>query len=256
MEYSVGIIGSGNVAWHFGHAIKKAGHKIKYVSGRNKNTVPTLAAQLNADAMPIKANLKPVDIVVVALSDSIIYDVINIVKPASGIYVHTSGSLPLNIFGRFVDDYGVIYPFQSLTKEIKTDVKETPLCIEASNDKTMSVIQDLSSSISNRVHELGSDKRKYLHLAGVLANNFTNYVYSLSYKMLKDRGLNPHLMEPLIVETANKVLNKNPDEMQTGPARRNNQNIIKLHLELLNEYPEIHQLYSLISEQIVEKYNE
>lgn len=254
MNPTIGIIGSGNVAWHVGHALKKAGYPIKYVVGRNKQAVTTLAAQLNANAHTLTQKCSA-DIVILALSDSAITGYLEKQKPGCALLLHCAGTLSIEILKPYAKQYGVLYPFQTLTKEVKTDFSEVPLCIEANDSETKEEILKFANAISNNIQFLNSEQRKILHLTGVVANNFSNYLYSIAYNLLIDNNLNPHLLEPLILETATKLINNHPDDMQTGPARRNNNNVINEHINLLEKYPEIQQLYSLISEQIIKKFN-
>lgn len=253
MKYNIGIVGSGNVAWHFGHALKKAGHTIEFVSGRNREAVAALASQVNAEALPISTH-KSADIIFIALSDSAISTYIEKHYQHHSFLVHTSGATSIDVFRESTNKYGVIYPFQTLTKGVKTEIKETPVCIEANTAESLVVLNDLASSISQKVSQLTSEQRKTLHLTGVLANNFSNYLYGVAFDILKAQGLDPRLLQPIIKETAVKLLDLDPDEAQTGPARRNNTEIINAHLQLLKNKPEVQQLYSLISGLITEKY--
>lgn len=255
MKYSIGIVGAGNVAWHFGHAFLKAGHKIEFVAGRNREAVISLATQVNAEAVPL-SNKKTADVIFFTISDSALEGVLKKYTYGDAFLIHTSGTLPLNIFEGYSENYGVIYPFQTLTKDIPVNMKDTPLCIEGKNHATHEKVLELASSISSNIHQLSSEQRQVLHLTGVLANNFSNYLYGVAGQLLIDNGLNPHLLEPLILETATKLINSDPETAQTGPARRNNQEIISEHLKLLKNNPQIQQLYSLISEQITKKYND
>ena len=60
-------------------------------------------------------------------------------------------------------------------------------------------------------------------------------------------------MKPLINETVNKIHKLDPIKAQTGPARRNDMNIMKMHENML-ENEEIKSLYAVISKMIKEKY--
>ena len=255
MKYDIGIVGSGNVAWHFGHAFKKAGHNIKFVTGRNREAVISLASQVNAEALPL-SNKQTADLIFFTLTDSVLEEFLKKHPFRNAFLIHTSGTLPIDIFKGYSENYGVIYPFQTLTKDIPTNMKDVPLCIEVNHPGNQDKMNEFAASVSSNIHTMSSAQRKVLHLTGVMANNFSNYLYSVAFQILLDNGLNPHLLEPIILETATKLINSDPETAQTGPARRNNQEIIKEHLTLLKNNPQIQQLYSLISEQITKKYND
>jgi predicted short-subunit dehydrogenase-like oxidoreductase (DUF2520 family) len=96
---------------------------------------------------------------------------------------------------------------------------------------------------------MDSDKRKYLHLAAVFACNFTNRMYAIAAQLLQNQGIDWHILQPLIDETAAKLYVMEPNNAQTGPAIRNDHSIINSHLALLKD-PEIRAIYELISKNI------
>lgn len=57
-------------------------------------------------------------------------------------------------------------------------------------------------------------------------------------------------MLPLIEETTRKIHFLTPEEAQTGPARRNDRNIIEDHLHMLENEPELAEIYRNISRSI------
>ena len=101
------------------------------------------------------------------------------------------------------------------------------------------------------VIKMNSEERKQCHLAAVFANNFVNHFYMLAETILKEKNLDFMLLKPLVLETAQKVLEMSPEEAQTGPAARNDQNVIEEHLRLLAS-PKLENLYRFVSESITE----
>jgi len=55
----------------------------------------------------------------------------------------------------------------------------------------------------------------------------------------------------LIIETTQKILEIPPLQAQTGPAMRNDQNIMQKHLDLLADNKDYQNLYRFVSESIV-----
>ena len=96
---------------------------------------------------------------------------------------------------------------------------------------------------------VSSIKRKQLHIAAVFASNFTNYMLTIAEKILKNQNLDFKLLLPLVNETINNLNNTSPSELQTGPAIRNDKEIIKMHLENLKDEQD-KEIYSLISNAI------
>jgi predicted short-subunit dehydrogenase-like oxidoreductase (DUF2520 family) len=105
------------------------------------------------------------------------------------------------------------------------------------------------------VRQINSLQRKHIHLAAVFACNFSNYMYSIANDILKADGISFDILNPLILECASKALDLNPREAQTGPAKRNDQNIIQHHLELLNNLPDYREIYEILSRQIKDNFH-
>ena len=166
--------------------------------------------------------------------------------------VHTSGSVSLNALKQH-EKSGVFYPLQTFSKNRKTNFSEIPICIESECDTLKSMLFELGKSISNTVVEINSENRKQLHLSAVFACNFVNFLYISSKDLLEEQGLSFDLLKPLISETAQKALEVSPEKAQTGPAVRNDQSIIKSHLEMLDDHQELQQLYQLLTQMIFEK---
>jgi predicted short-subunit dehydrogenase-like oxidoreductase (DUF2520 family) len=107
----------------------------------------------------------------------------------------------------------------------------------------------MGRSISREVHRLPGGKRGYLHLAAVFACNFVNHMYALSSEILRNEDIPFAMLKPLIAETTAKVTMMTPREAQTGPAVRNDEEVMRNHLELIT-HPRMKELYVLISKSI------
>ena len=215
------LIGAGNVAHHLAPALLKAGLNLCQIYSRSIESARELLS---------------------------LFKSIRINKEA--IILHTSGSLPMDIFKPYVTYYGVLYPLQTFTKKRDLDFKEIPLCIEASNPEVLEVLRGLTRLLSVRVEEISSEKRKTLHLAAVFANNFVNHLYGIAGQILEQEGLDFSLLRPLIFETAHKVMLMTPENAQTGPARRGDESILGMHKAMLKDNRKLLNLYTQLSDSI------
>lgn len=250
------MIGAGNVAHHLAPALLKAGLELCQIYSRSIDSARALGIKTGisytADLFAIYPDC---DIYIFCVSDDSIlalYKSIRINKKA--IILHTSGSVPLDIFKSLTDRYGVLYPLQTFSKKRVLDFREVPLCIEASQPEVLKVVRELAENLSHCVQEISSEKRKKLHLAAVLANNFTNHLYAIAGNLLEEEGLGFDLLRPLIFETAHKVMLLTPYEAQTGPARRGDESILELHKKLLQKNRKLQSLYTLLSDSIKKDY--
>ena len=248
------LIGAGNVAHHLAPALLKAGMNLCQIYSRTIESARELGKKTGITyTADITAIYPDCDIYIFCVSDDALLPLFKSIRiNKAALILHTSGSLPMDIFKPFVKRYGVLYPLQTFTKKRDLDFKEIPLCIEGCDDTTLEEIRESAELLSLRVEPISSEKRKYLHLAAVLANNFVNYLYGLGGKILEREGLDFTLLRPLIFETAHKVMLMTPEAAQTGPAKRGDEGILNMHKALLKDNRKLLNLYTLMSESIRE----
>lgn len=248
------LIGAGNVAHHLAPALLKAGLNLCQIYSRSIESARELGMKTGITYTSDIFGIYPDgDIYIFCISDDALlplFKTIRINKEA--IVLHTSGSLPMQIFKPHAEKYGVLYPLQTFTKKRELDFKEIPLCIEASDQSVLNMIREIAEHLSGRVEEISSEKRKCLHLAAVFANNFVNHLYGLSGKILEKEDLDFSLLRPLIFETAHKVMLMSPENAQTGPARRGDESILNMHKAMLKDNRKLLNLYNQISDSIRE----
>jgi len=249
------IVGAGNMAWHLCREFTKAGIKISKIINRSAGPAKELSEITEGQFITdFNTPNKDTKVIILAINDSYLEEVLSKINISDNIIMHTSGSIGMNILSGRSTRFGVFYPFQTLTKYVETDFSELPILTEASDNETHRLIDVLASKISSTVHRIDSEQRRKLHLAGVFANNFTNHLMTCTFDYLEKNKIDKNLIMPLIRETFRKLEQISPNDAQTGPARRNNKAIIQSHLEMLNDDPELKNLYKAISDSIIAYY--
>ena len=250
------IIGAGNLATQLALALNEKGIPVNQVYSRKIKSASELAEKVNASFTGDLSQLIPeADLYVIAVKDSAIPEVLeNLRLNETRLIVHTAGSVPMNVIDGFSLNYGVFYPLQTFSKSRKIDFSNIPICIEANHPANLMKLQELAEKLSDNVHQINSGERKTLHLAAVFTNNFVNHLYAIGADILHDKKLSFDLLKPLIHETASKIETLQPAEAQTGPARRNDQRIIRAHLKMLQDKPEYQKIYSFVTESIFQVY--
>jgi len=247
---SILILGTGNLGKHlFDVFMVQNGVEIIQVYGRSKNAFSYFNPTNTTSDL---VNIKEADIYIVAISDDAISEVSKFLVAKKGLIVHTSGSIPMNILPN-KHRRGVFYPLQTFTVNRKVNFKEIPICIEAENKADYELLNELGSTISDKVIQLDSDQRKALHLAAVFANNFTNHMYHIAQEICVQNDAPFELLLPLINETANKIQDLSPFVAQTGPARRNDKGTLEKQLAQLKNKKH-RKIYSLLSKSIQKTY--
>ena len=173
------MVGAGNLATHLSRALQNAGHDILQVFSRTEENARLLADRLNAGFTTSLANLSvEADIYIVSIKDSALVECVSDICRGreDKLFVHTSGSIAMQVFEGHCHRFGVLYPMQSFSKGREVDFSVIPCFVEANNADDEAVVESLASSVSQSVWHFSGEQRKYLHLAAVFANNFTNHM--------------------------------------------------------------------------------
>jgi predicted short-subunit dehydrogenase-like oxidoreductase (DUF2520 family) len=165
-------------------------------------------------------------------------------------FVHTAGSMPMDIFKDYARHYGVFYPMQTFTKDKKVAFENIPIFIEGCGAFETSFLKRLAEQISRSVYELDSDNRKYLHLSAVFACNFANHCVAIGQQILENHHIPGSVLRPLVMETMDKASSHSAAEVQTGPAIRDDRNVMEKQMQLLEKQPELQQIYEMMSKSI------
>ena len=246
------ILGTGNVAHHLLKAFVNSNIEVLQIYGRSDAKALELA---NAYGLPYTSDkdnvLNSADLYLLCVSDSVILEVAQIEALRNKFLVHTAGSVHLDVLQTITPSRGVMYPLQSFSKFRELNYSQIPFFIEASTPEFAMDLKQFVSKISNNVVEMNSSERLYLHLAAVIASNFTNHMYAIAGKLLEQHNIDFSILRPLILETAQKVMFNYPIESQTGPAVRNNVDVMNKHIDMLSKTPEWQKIYTFVSESIL-----
>lgn len=245
------LIGAGNVATRLGLALQQAGEQILQIYNRSEASAQILSEQLGVPYTTNVENILPdADIYIFSLKDDVIESVAASIHPNKGLWVHTSGSVSVDIFKHKNERYGVLYPLQTFSKAREVDFSRIHCFVESPSQTDEELLSQLAKRISNQVHSMRSEDRKFLHLAAVFTNNFTNHLYLLAEQLLEEKGIPGEALLPLIDETAEKVHFMSPRKAQTGPAVRNDRSVMDKHIDLLKDKPEMQEIYDILSRNI------
>jgi len=239
------------VATHISRHFHAQGQRIICVYSRNIESAERLAGELGSVATSDFAQVpQKADFFIFCVPDRIVPELAEQFKRREGTLLHTAGALPMDVFQGITEEFGVLYPLQSLSRDRKVRMGHIPFLVEASSPRVLERITDLAYSISERVEEVDSSKRLRVHLAAVFANNFSNHMQLVAKEIMEEANLDPGLLGPLLEETFHKLKEMDAGSAQTGPAVRGDQETINKHIELLKDHPEWEKLYTFISRDI------
>ncbi len=249
---NITLFGGGNVATHLAkNFLNLPGYRLQQIYNRHLSSIKIF--ENRTGIIDDLSKLKPADLFILALKDDIIVPFSKKLKDFDVLTVHTSGSIPMAALQ--TRRKGVFYPFQTFSKDKSTlDFSNIPILIEAENKRDLDLLKNLAKSLSKKVEVVNSDQRKAIHIAGVFAANFVNYMYRQAAEILQENDLSFDLIKPLILEVAQKVQTLSPEQAQTGPANRGDIETINRHLEFLKQSPK-YDLYKYLSELIINDTN-
>jgi len=239
----IALIGSGNVAQHL-------------ISAFNENAETQIVQVFSRspfafDNIPVVHDfneLAEADLYIIAVSDDAIVGISEQLPFEKRLVVHTSGSVPIEVLSS-KNRKGVFYPLQTFTKNKKVDFKSIPICLESESKSDLDLLQKVAGSISDQTFKISSEQRKSLHVSAVFVNNFVNHLYKIGNDICAENKVPFDILKPLIRETADKILTLSPNEAQTGPAKRNDNQTIQRHLDFLSDETQ-KNIYKLLTQSI------
>jgi predicted short-subunit dehydrogenase-like oxidoreductase (DUF2520 family) len=245
------IIGSGNVATVLGRLCKQRGHEIVQVVSRNVANAKLLADELNCAYADYNEKLNDsAGLYMLAVADTALQELNSRISLGNKLILHTAGSVTKDVLKGISNKYGVLYPLQSLRKEMEYET-DIPFLIDGNTTDAITLVEDFAKTLSANVTKTTDEERLKLHVAAVMVSNFTNHLYALAEDFCKKEQVDFALLAPLIKETAYRIQKFSPAAVQTGPAVRNDMFTIEKHLRILTGHPQLKYIYIKLTDSIM-----
>lgn len=253
-RWKISLIGAGNVATHLGQSLAKVADIVQVVS-RRLESAQRLSRLIGGGCMA-SCTLDDVecasDLYLLAVHDDSIARISDSLPDYPGIWAHTSGSVPADVFAGSKTNYGVFYPLQTFTRDVRVDVSEIPFFIEGNTVSVSERLASLAGMLSGRVEYADSERRGRLHVSAVFACNYANLMWLIADELLKKDGLDITYMMPLLKATLGKLNDISPLEAMTGPARRGDREVVRKHMEMLRDNDR--EIYRILADRILNEY--
>lgn len=247
------IIGCGAVAWHLAEKFRR--DELFIYNHKANPALASFKTEFKANTFQSLKNIIPNgDVYLISIKDSFITPVLETLSylPTTSVICVTSGNYNLKDYKGTLKLTGIVYPLQSFSKDDELKWKDIPIITDALTKTSLSKITEVARMLSDEIIHLNYEQRLKLHLAAVLANNFTNSLYAEADKVLKSIGsaYSVKLLYPLIKQSVKKIKYISPLEAQTGPAKRNDKEVMAKHMTLLKDNPQLAEIYKLMSNLI------
>lgn len=255
-QNNISFAGAGRVAEALCKELFHAGFRIDMVVSETEASGRLLADYCKATWSSDLQFPDYTKVIIVAVPDHRLESVLRTIKCKAGTLVaHTAGSLGLDIFPDHIKQKGIFYPLQTFSKSRRVSFIDLPVLLESSDEESSQILKNLAESIGSKVHFVDTEQRRMLHLAAVFVCNFTNHLLTVGKEVALKADFPFEILVPLINETISKAMDSGPENSQTGPALRNDQNTIKKHLELLSFSSEFQRIYNDMTLSIIGYYN-
>lgn len=240
------IVGNGNLGSALANAIDNLkDFKLLEWYGR------TWDNNLPPQAITKLSKLKNADLYILAVSDNSIKKILDYID-TNCFVIHCSGATSIGVFKNHPRS-GVLFPIQTISKTNNTLFKYTPFCIEAKYENDLDVLKNLVLALEGSYELLDSIQRANIHLSAVWINNFVNHMISKGKKICADNNIPFSLLKPMLKKTINQALINDPNKIQTGPARRGDNETLEIHSQLINNLND-KKLYKIITKSIQNSY--
>lgn len=240
------------MAFHLVKAFSAKGIGVLQILAHNEKTATVLSKAFKVPYILDPAKLfRDADLYLLTVQDDHIRETAEGLHLKDQLLVHTSGFTSIGVLSGTSSRTGVVWPLQTLSTGRAIDFKHIPIFIEGCSEEIAGILSQFAGLISSRVIVADSATRQKIHLAAVIASNLTNQLYSIAASILERQDIPFDVLAPLILETAAKAGTQHPLKSQTGPAVRNDMNVIEKHLELLQDDPAFRDIYRLITETII-----
>ena len=227
----ISFIGAGKAALSLSKYFFSKGHTIKYIFDIDDTKSAKFAKDIGCENVSIKCIVKNSQIIFLTVNDSAIYPLWDKIKNGIGdnetIFIHCSGAKE----GIYED---------------KTLYALHPACSMTGNG-------DLDKIMGNRVIFISKDKKREYHLANVMVSNLVLSIIDRGVSYLKNANLNEDealaLLIPLAKQNLLNIESKGIVNSITGPAAREDFEVLKNHIEIIQE--EDKNLYKYLSQNIL-----
>lgn len=135
-DTSIVFIGAGNLATNLAKELYYKGFRIAQIYSRTVEAAQVLAQTVEAEyTTDLSTVINNARLYIVSLKDTAFVELLPeiILGKEKGLWVHTAGSIPMNVWEGQIERYGVFYPMQTFSKQRKVDFSDIPIFVESNS---------------------------------------------------------------------------------------------------------------------------
>ncbi|MEA2328919.1 MAG: hypothetical protein QOE68_3878 [Thermoanaerobaculia bacterium] len=223
----LGIIGSGRASWAFANTWRRIGWPLTGIATRGA---------------PIDELARSSDLLLVAVSDRAIEEVVETIPDTNAIIVHPSGALPA-LRGGFS-----LHPLKSLPPVGEpSDLEGTLLVFEGSH---RDVAEQIAEKAGARFAEIPPEAKIRYHAGAVFGSNYIAALLDIAEELIGIDGAREDIAALARSAIDNWAAHTDARRF-TGPAARGEDAVMQQHRHILRDRPELAEIYRLLAARIV-----
>jgi len=235
MSLRLGIIGSGRAAWAFASTWRRIGWPLTGMATRGAEW-PMVPRRSTAGLAGQS------DILLVAVSDRAIEEIVANIPATDAIIVHPSGALPA-LRGGFS-----LHPLKSLPPVGEpSDLAGALLVFEGAH---RDVAETIATAAGARFAEITAGQKARYHAAAVFGSNYVAALLDIAAELIGIANTREDIAALARSAVDNWVAHEDARRF-TGPAARGDNAVIDRHVAALRDQPELAEIYRLLAARIV-----
>jgi predicted short-subunit dehydrogenase-like oxidoreductase (DUF2520 family) len=244
----VSVVGAGRVGTALAVLLRRAGHRIAAVAGRDASRARARTWLPDVPFLPPDEAARRGEVVLLAVPDDAIAAICSGIADSGGfrpdgVAAHLSGAAPLDVLAP-ARDAGAhslsIHPLQTVP-DVERGIERlagASMAVTSSDEQGFTVGERLARDVGGRPFRLPEDRKPLYHAAAVFCSNYLVAVEGLAEDLFRRSGLDDPIpaFGPLAETTLANVLAAGPAEALTGPVARGDAGTIRRNLDALSEY--------------------
>ncbi len=221
------LVGPGRAGMAVALAAREVGHAISGVLGASTTATESAAAAVGATPLLAGESLGSGDLLVIAVRDSQIQEVADVIAPTAGGFggaVHLSGLAPVDSLAAIEGaglPIGSFHPLQTLpTPEAGAARLAGAWIGVTANEPLRSVLHSLGASLGARPFDLQDDAKALYHAAAAAAANFPLATLTMAHDLFRSAGVPFEAARPLVEAVVANAFELGPRAALTGPVAR------------------------------------
>lgn len=253
-NFTFGLIGASKTGLSIAKNLEKAGCQPKFVWNRSKTGLERARNYVDFEKFTTQINDLPhANGYIISVSDDSIQLVAKKLSETDQnlkdiVIFHTSGfhsSKSLEILQKKGAITGSLHPVISIPN-IESGIDIIPETVFTCEGPAAEQLNEIGNLIGRKAIIINRKQKQYIHLSAVFINNYSTVMIAAIKNLMQDKGLDPGQTEDILKKLSKQAADTwhlPIHKALTGPIVRKDLKTIQGHIKLLDNYPDLKELY-------------